>query len=183
MQLAFSTNAYLNHSFADAVTRLAKIGYRGVEIMADVPHAWPAYLLPEQKQAIRDALARNALAISNINAFMMHAVNDHLQQRPACQRRSVEVVERDSAAVDEQAAESFTAKRLDRFGNRAGAAVIRAGASSGWRTGGCFACALAVLIDDLAQLVDLGGVAAERSGFENRQIESEQQARTRREPK
>ena len=25
--------------------------------MADVPHAWPAYLLPEQKQAIRDALA------------------------------------------------------------------------------------------------------------------------------
>ena len=50
MQLAFSTNAYLNHSFADAVTRLAKIGYRGVEIMADVPHAWPAYLLPEQKR-------------------------------------------------------------------------------------------------------------------------------------
>ena len=44
------------HSFADAVTRLARIGYTGVEIMADVPHAWPAYLLPEQKQVIRDAL-------------------------------------------------------------------------------------------------------------------------------
>ena len=73
MQLAFSTNAYLHHSFADAVSRLARIGYRGVEIMADVPHAWPAYLLPEQKQAIREALARNDLAISNINAFMMHA--------------------------------------------------------------------------------------------------------------
>ena len=80
MQLAFSTNAYLNHSFADAVTRLAELGYRGVEIMADVPHAWPAYLLPEQKQAIRDALARNKLAISNINAFMMHAVNDYRQK-------------------------------------------------------------------------------------------------------
>ncbi len=60
--------------------RLAGIGYRGVEIMADVPHAWPAYLLPEQKQAIRDALAKNDLAISNINAFMMHAVNDHRQK-------------------------------------------------------------------------------------------------------
>jgi sugar phosphate isomerase/epimerase len=80
MQLAFSTNAYLNHSFADAVSRLARIGYRGVEIMADVPHAWPAYLLAEQKQAIRDALAANKLAISNINAFMMHAVNDYRQK-------------------------------------------------------------------------------------------------------
>jgi sugar phosphate isomerase/epimerase len=80
MQLAFSTNAYLNHSFADAVTRLAGIGYRGVEIMADVPHAWPAYLLPEQKEAIRAALVQNRLAISNINSFMMHAVNDHRQK-------------------------------------------------------------------------------------------------------
>src|SRR3954469_12909005 len=80
MKLAFSTNAYLNFSFHDAVARLAGIGYRGVEIMADVPHAWPAYLLPEQKRAIRDALDRNNLAISNINAFMMHAVNDRRQK-------------------------------------------------------------------------------------------------------
>jgi sugar phosphate isomerase/epimerase len=80
MKLAFSTNAYLNFSFRDAVTRLAKIGYQGVEIMADVPHAWPAYMLPEQKQAIRQALADNKLAISNINSFMMHAVNDPRQK-------------------------------------------------------------------------------------------------------
>lgn len=80
MRLAFSTNAYLNHSFPDAVRRLAGIGYRGVEIMADVPHAWPAYLLPEQKQAIRDVLAASKLAISNVNAFMMHAVNDPRQK-------------------------------------------------------------------------------------------------------
>ena len=80
MKLAFSTNAYLNFSFAEAVRRLAGIGYRGVEIMADVPHAWPAYLLPEQKQAIRDALAANDLRVSNVNAFMMHAVNDQRQK-------------------------------------------------------------------------------------------------------
>jgi sugar phosphate isomerase/epimerase len=78
--LAFSTNAYLNHSFADAVTRLAKIGYPAVEIMADVPHAWPAFLLAEQKQAIREALALNGLKISNINSFMMHAINDPRQR-------------------------------------------------------------------------------------------------------
>jgi len=79
MKLAFSTNAYLKFSFAEAVRRLAAIGYTGVEIMADVPHAWPAYLLPEQKQAIRDALTQNRLAISNINAFMMHAISDARQ--------------------------------------------------------------------------------------------------------
>ena len=80
MQLAFSTNAYLNHAFADAVTRLARLGYAGVEVMADVPHAWPAYLLPEQKDAIRRALADNDLAISNVNAFMMHAIDDPRQK-------------------------------------------------------------------------------------------------------
>lgn len=80
MKLAFSTNAYLNFSFTEAVRRLAAIGYTGVEIMADVPHAWPAYLLEEQKQGIRDALAKHRLAISNINAFMMNAINDRRQK-------------------------------------------------------------------------------------------------------
>jgi sugar phosphate isomerase/epimerase len=80
MQIAFSTNAYLKFPFAEAVRRLARIGYTGVEIMADVPHAWPAYLLDEQKQAIRDALRQNKLAISNINAFMMNAINDARQR-------------------------------------------------------------------------------------------------------
>src|SRR3954447_23161294 len=80
MKLAFSTNAYLKYPFDQAVARLAKVGYAGVEIMADVPHAWPAYLLEEQKQAIREALARNKLQISNINAFMMNAINDRRQR-------------------------------------------------------------------------------------------------------
>src|ERR1700756_3354511 len=80
MRLAFSTNAYLRFSFREAVTRLARIGYTGVEIMADVPHAWPAFLLEEQKQALRDALKANQLEISNVNAFMMHAINDARQR-------------------------------------------------------------------------------------------------------
>jgi sugar phosphate isomerase/epimerase len=79
-KLAFSTNAYLKFSFAEAVRRLAAIGYQGVEIMADVPHAWPACLLDEQKQAIRQALAENRLAISNVNAFMMNAISDPRQR-------------------------------------------------------------------------------------------------------
>src|SRR5438874_1427710 len=80
MKLAFSTNAYLNFSFAEAVRRIAALGYTGVEIMADVPHAWPAWMLPEQKQALRDALTKHNLAISNVNAFMMHAISDARQR-------------------------------------------------------------------------------------------------------
>ncbi len=80
MKLAFSTNAYLKYSFSEAVRRLARIGYAGVEIMADVPHAWPACLLEEQKQAIRQALADNKLAIANVNAFMMNAISDPRQK-------------------------------------------------------------------------------------------------------
>jgi sugar phosphate isomerase/epimerase len=55
------------------------LGYRGMELLADVPHAWPAGLLEERKQAIRDCLSRHNLAISNVNAFMMNAVADPRQ--------------------------------------------------------------------------------------------------------
>src|SRR5262249_21841792 len=80
MRLAFSSNAYMNFSFAEAARRIAAIGYRGIEVMADVPHAWPAFLLPEQKTAIRKALDENGLEISNVNAFMMNAINDSRQR-------------------------------------------------------------------------------------------------------
>ncbi len=80
MKLAFSTNAYLNFSFPETARKLAAIGYAGLELMADVPHAWPAYLLEEQKERIREAMAANRLAFSNVNAFMMHAVNDSRQK-------------------------------------------------------------------------------------------------------
>ncbi|MEO1497694.1 MAG: sugar phosphate isomerase/epimerase family protein [Planctomycetota bacterium] len=79
MRLAFSTNAYLRQPLEKALPSLAALGYRGVELMADVPHAWPAGLLEEQKQAIRDGLAASGLEISNINAFMMNAVADPRQ--------------------------------------------------------------------------------------------------------
>jgi sugar phosphate isomerase/epimerase len=80
MRLAFSSNAYLNYSFAEAARRIAAIGYRGIEVMADVPHAWPAYILPEQKRALRTEVERNGLTISNVNAFMMNAIDDPRQR-------------------------------------------------------------------------------------------------------
>ncbi|WP_337174628.1 sugar phosphate isomerase/epimerase family protein [Paludisphaera sp.] len=79
MKLAFSSNAYLKHPFDETAARIAAIGYEGLELLADVPHAWPAGLLEGPKRAIREAMAANNLAFSNINAFMMNAVADHRQ--------------------------------------------------------------------------------------------------------
>ena len=79
MRLAFSTNAYMKYPFEEAATRIASFGYDGLELMADVPHAWPAGLLAGPKKAIREAMESNGLAFSNVNAFMMNAINDHRQ--------------------------------------------------------------------------------------------------------
>jgi sugar phosphate isomerase/epimerase len=79
VKLAFSSNAYLQFSIEETIRRIAGIGYRGIELLADAPHAWPAGLLPERREAIRRALDEHRLAISNINAFMMNAVGDPRQ--------------------------------------------------------------------------------------------------------
>jgi sugar phosphate isomerase/epimerase len=79
MRLAFSSNAYLKFPFAEAAARIAALGYEGLELMADVPHAWPACLLEETKRAIRATMDGLGIQFSNVNAFMMNAISDHRQ--------------------------------------------------------------------------------------------------------
>ena len=48
MRLAFSTNAYVRYPLEEAIESIARLGYDGVEILADRPHAfldeeWDAY--------------------------------------------------------------------------------------------------------------------------------------------
>jgi sugar phosphate isomerase/epimerase len=79
MKLAFSSNAYMHFSIEATIEKIASLGYRGIEILADVPHAWPAGLLAERKDSIRRHLEKHRLSISNVNAFMMNAVADPRQ--------------------------------------------------------------------------------------------------------
>lgn len=79
MRLAYSLNAYLKYPVEEAIRRVARMGYQGVELLADAPHAWPVGLLPQQKELIRSTLAASDLGISNVNAFMMNAVADPRQ--------------------------------------------------------------------------------------------------------
>ncbi|HEY5313941.1 MAG TPA: sugar phosphate isomerase/epimerase family protein [Pirellulales bacterium] len=79
MKLAFSSNAYMNYSIEETIRRIAAIGFTGIEVLADVPHAWPAGLLPERRRSILYALAEHQLQVSNVNGFMMNAVADPRQ--------------------------------------------------------------------------------------------------------
>jgi sugar phosphate isomerase/epimerase len=79
MKLAFSSNAYMKFSIEETIGRIASIGYAGLEVLADVPHAWPAGLLPERREAIKDCLKRHEMGVSNVNGFMMNAVADPRQ--------------------------------------------------------------------------------------------------------
>ncbi len=76
MKPAFSSNAFLRYSLLEAIAIVAAIGYEGIEIMADVPHAFPLHLTEKDVRKIRSALSSHGLQISNINAFMHHADGD-----------------------------------------------------------------------------------------------------------
>ena len=76
MRLAYSSNAYTNYSIEEAIARIATLGYAGIEILADVPHAWPDEMTPRRKQSIRRCLRDYSLEIANINAFMMRGAAD-----------------------------------------------------------------------------------------------------------
>lgn len=67
MDLAFSTNAYTRFSLDEAIRDIASVGYRGVEILADVPHAYPDLIDESLISSVRRALDETKLDVSNIN--------------------------------------------------------------------------------------------------------------------
>jgi sugar phosphate isomerase/epimerase len=68
MKLAFSTNAYTNHTLPEAVRRIAGHGYAGVEILGDAPHAYFPEFDGNDEAALADALDDTGVAVSNVNA-------------------------------------------------------------------------------------------------------------------
>jgi fructoselysine 3-epimerase len=67
-RFAFSTNAYSRHSLKRAVKSIAKAGFKGVEILADKPHAWLDSFSPRDIDRLRRQLEKLDLFVSNINA-------------------------------------------------------------------------------------------------------------------
>lgn len=67
MKLAFSTNAYTRFGVIEALRGIKSAGFSGVEILADVPHAYPPAITPELTSQIASELELLDLAVSNIN--------------------------------------------------------------------------------------------------------------------
>ena len=76
MKLAFSTNAFKRYSLEDSIKEISAIGYEGVEILCDVPHAYPPEFGEKKIQSIKNLLSENNLQISNLNAFTLFAIGD-----------------------------------------------------------------------------------------------------------
>ncbi len=69
IELAFSTNAFKKNTLHEAIDAIAEVGYRSVEIMADVPHAYPARFNSRQRGELSRLLETRKLSVSNVNAF------------------------------------------------------------------------------------------------------------------
>jgi sugar phosphate isomerase/epimerase len=67
MKLAFSTNAFTCFPLGEAIKAIADAGYAGVEILADVPHAYPEQIDTALTSAVIRALEATGLAVSNVN--------------------------------------------------------------------------------------------------------------------
>lgn len=68
MKLAFSTNAFTRFPLVDALAGIKAAGFDGVEILADVPHAYVKTMSAVEIALIGRELERLDLAISNVNA-------------------------------------------------------------------------------------------------------------------
>ena len=76
IKLAFSTNAFKRYSLEDSIREIAKVGYSAVEILCDIPHAYPPTFTDDQVRSLKKTLVSSNMQISNLNAFTLYAIGD-----------------------------------------------------------------------------------------------------------
>ncbi|HET6800246.1 MAG TPA: sugar phosphate isomerase/epimerase [Nitrososphaeraceae archaeon] len=76
MKLAFSTNAFKRYSLEEAIRMIAEIGYEGIELLCDSPHAYPPTFQEKEIKSFKDQIAKFKLRISNLNAFTLYSITD-----------------------------------------------------------------------------------------------------------
>ena len=64
VRFAYSTNAYTQFPLLEAINEIRRLGFEGVEILADAPHAFPGGV---NVAALACALKTSRLVISNLN--------------------------------------------------------------------------------------------------------------------
>ncbi len=76
MKLAFSSNAFKKTSLEEALDIIGHVGYSGIEIMVDVPHAYPPHMPAARVADLKAKIAAYRMEVSNLNAFTLFAIGD-----------------------------------------------------------------------------------------------------------
>ena len=79
-KFAYSTNAYTNFSSSEAIERISRLGFDGVEILADAPHILPNKIKDCEIDALKSVIESYSLAISNINANTAEGLESIISQ-------------------------------------------------------------------------------------------------------
>lgn len=73
-KLSYGTNGYRNNSLEETIEKLSGLGYEGIDLMADRPHAYPPDLNSEERRVLRRTIKDLGLKIANINASSVSAI-------------------------------------------------------------------------------------------------------------
>jgi len=76
MTFGYSTNAFVKFTLFEAVEKIARLGFQGVEIMCDRPHLYPDDFGPEDLVRLRRLIRERGLEVTNLNSFTLFAVGD-----------------------------------------------------------------------------------------------------------
>ncbi len=94
MVFGYSTNAFVKFSLFEAIEKISRLGFRGVEIMGDRPHLYPPDFDDSQLAKLKEAIKINRLKITNLNSFTLFAVgNTYLPSwiEPEEERRKIRI--------------------------------------------------------------------------------------------
>lgn len=94
MTFGYSTNAFVRYSLEESIQMIARLGFKGIEIMGDRPHLYPPDYSQEKLEHIRALLKKHQLKVNNINSFTLFAVGDtYLPSwiEPETERREIRI--------------------------------------------------------------------------------------------
>ena len=76
MVFGYSTNAFKKFSLTEAIEKIARLGFKGVEVMGDRPHLYPPDFDRRQIDHLNEVIAKNNIKVTNLNSFTLFAVGD-----------------------------------------------------------------------------------------------------------
>lgn len=94
MIFGYSTNAFTKFSLIESLEKIAKLGFKGVEIMGDQPHLYPPDFDADDIARVKKALRKHNLKVTNLNSFTLFAVgNTYLPSwiEPEKERREIRI--------------------------------------------------------------------------------------------